>query len=171
TEAAPASRIPRIQQQPAPPSEPAAPDPQVEARMAEEAIRKAEKRFAEGKFWDAIQLLEPAVPRVEGKLKHKSRVLLARAYFKNPHWGKRAEELLQTVVHEEPRYVDAYFVLGTIYKHGNLRSRALGMFRKVLELKPEHEEAAAEVAALGPDEAAAEGSEGGGLLKKLFGRT
>jgi len=168
-----AARMPRAQPAASAAGEAPAPDPQIDVRLAEEAIRKAEKRFIEEKFWDAIQLLEPAIPRVQGKVKHRARVLLARSYLKNPHWVKRAEELLQTVVHDEPKYVDAYFVLGTIYKNGNLRSRALNMFRKVLELKPEHEEAAAEAAALGPgaDEPSAESSEGGGLLKKLFGRT
>jgi len=41
------------------------------------------------------------------------------------------------------------------------------MFRKVAELKPDHEEAAAELSALGPEP---EVPESGGLLKKLFGR-
>jgi hypothetical protein len=41
------------------------------------------------------------------------------------------------------------------------------MFRKVLELKPENEEAQAELAALGPEP---ETTESRGFLKKLFGR-
>ena len=41
------------------------------------------------------------------------------------------------------------------------------LFRKVLELKPEHEEAATELAALGPEP---EVEDSGGFLKKLFGR-
>jgi hypothetical protein len=44
------------------------------------------------------------------------------------------------------------------------------MLRKVLELKPEHDEAAVELAALTADEADA-APEGRGLLKKLFGKT
>jgi tetratricopeptide (TPR) repeat protein len=147
-------------------------DPQFEARMVEETIRRAEKRFVEEKFWDVIQLLEPTIPKATGKQQQRARVLLARAYLKNPHWVKRAEEMLQTVVHDDPKCADAYFVLGNIYKGSGLKSRAITMYRKVVELRPESEEAAAEVAALGgrADEQAPESSEGG-LLKKLFGRT
>ncbi len=173
-----ASRTPRAPSAPAPSSGPAeapgAADPSLEARLVDDAIRKAEKRFAEEKYWDAIQLLEPVVPRAQAKLKQKARVLLARAYLKNPHWVKRAEEMLQTVVHDDPRCADAYVVLGHIYKSGGLKSRALSMFRKALELRPDSEELAAEVAALGGtgEEPSPEGGEsGGGLLKKLFGRT
>jgi len=41
------------------------------------------------------------------------------------------------------------------------------MFRKVVELRPDHEAALAELAALGPEP---EATESGGFLKKLFGR-
>jgi hypothetical protein len=63
--------------------------------------------------------------------------------------------------------VDAYLALGQLYKAGGLRSRAVSMFRKVLELKPENEEALAELSAAAPEP---EATETGGFLKKLFGR-
>jgi hypothetical protein len=51
-----------------------------------------------------------------------------------------------------------------------MRSRALSMFRKALEARPDFEQAATELAGLAPEEP--EGpSEGGGLLKKIFGRS
>jgi hypothetical protein len=65
--------------------------------------------------------------------------------------------------------VDAHFALGQIYKNGGLRSRATSMLRKVLELRPEHEEAAAALGEIAPEQGAAT-AEGGGLLKKLFGK-
>jgi tetratricopeptide (TPR) repeat protein len=158
----------------APPPEPP-PDPQAELRMAEESVRKAEKRFREEQYWDAIQLLEPAIPKLEGRPRSRARVLLARCYTKNPHWMKRAEEVLQNVVQEDPKLADAYYVLGTIYRAGGLKSRAVSMLRKTVELKPDHEDAARELSEIapGPEETASTPpeTEGGGFLKKLFGRS
>ncbi len=65
------------------------------------------------------------------------------------------------MVREDPANVDAHYELGLIYKAGGLAARAQAMFRRVVELRPDHREAAAE---LGP------GDGGGGLLKRLFGR-
>ena len=163
------ARAPRTPSQPAAP-EPPAGDPVLEMRIAAESIRKAEMHFLEEKYWDAIQLLEKAIPAVDGKLKQRARVLLARAYVKNPKWVKRAEDVLQTVVREDARNVDAYFQLGELYRNGGLRSRALTMFRKVVELKPDHEEALVQVATLTPQDTEPP-QEGGGILKKIFGRS
>jgi tetratricopeptide (TPR) repeat protein len=87
---------------------------------------------------------------------------------------KQAEQLLLTVTHEDHGYAEPYFVLGTIYKASGLRARAISMFKKAVELKPEHEEAAAELRALAPEpepeEQVEEPPPSGGLLKKLFRR-
>jgi hypothetical protein len=153
---------------PSAPAAPEGPDPQQEARQAEEAIRKAARSVAAEKYWEAIQLLEPAIGRVEGKVRQNGRVLLAKAYMKNPNWVKQGEELLLAVVQDDPRHMEAYMLLGNLYKSGGLRSRALSMFRKVLDLNPEHREAAAQLAEIAPDEP--EPGAGGGFIKKIFGR-
>jgi tetratricopeptide (TPR) repeat protein len=146
-------------------------DPEAEARQAEEAVRAGAKLFEQEKYWDTIQLLEPLVPKAQGKTKNKVRVLLARSYMKNPKWIKRAEEQLQTVVREEATNVDAHFLLGTLYKGSGLKSRAIHAFEKVLELKADHEQAAAELATLAPvTDGEAPPSGGGGILKKLLRR-
>ena len=77
----------------------------------------------------------------------RARLVLAKAYLKNPKWVKRAEETLLGIVHDDAQNVEAHYLLGTIYRDRGLKSRATTMFRKVLELKPDHEEA---LAALGP---------------------
>jgi tetratricopeptide (TPR) repeat protein len=152
-------------------AQPEAPaDPAAESRLAEESVRRAERYLIEEKFWDAIQLLEPAIPAATGKWKSRARLGLARAYLKNPLWLKRAEEQLQSIVREDVHNPEAYFLLGTLYKQGGLRSRAVSMFRKALEAKPDHEQAASELGALEPQDAAPP-PESGGLLKKLFGRS
>jgi hypothetical protein len=149
----------------APPPAPAA-DPEAVVRAAEVQVRLAEKLFENEKYWDAIQALEPAVPVVTGKMRQRARILLSRAYLKNPNWVKRAEEALLAAVQEDPQNVDGHFLLGKIYKERGLKTRALTMFRKVLELKPDHEEAAAELVEAEPEPK----PEGGGFMKKIFGK-
>lgn len=161
-----ASRAPRTPSGPAA-NPAAAADPELEATVAEESVKRGEEYLAEGKYWDAIRLLEPAVNALSGTWKVRARLALARAYLKNPHWVKRAEDVLHAITREDGRSAEAFFLLGRLYKQGGLRSRAASMFRKALEAKPDHEQAAAELAAPPPEQTA----EGGSILKKLFGRS
>jgi hypothetical protein len=125
-------------------------DPQQEAEEAAQAIRKGSESLAQERYWEAIQLFETAIPRAEGASKQQARVLLARAYAKNPGWVKQGEELLLAVLREEPDHRDALLQLGKIYKGQGLRSRALSTLRRVLDLDPAHEEARSLVAELAP---------------------
>jgi serine/threonine protein kinase len=133
------------------PSAPAPPlpvDPSVAVEAAMESIRQAERLLKEEKFWDAIQLLEPAIGRVEGAPRLRAKVALAQAYMKNPKWLKRAEEVLHGVLRENPGHADAYVVLGSIYRAGGLVGRAAATYRKALELQPGHPKAVQELATL-----------------------
>lgn len=135
-----------------------------------EALRQGEMRFAEEKYYDVIQLMEPYLEATKGKGLQKVRLLLARAYAKNPNWVKRAEEELQKVVRDEPGSAEAYMQLGGIYKRGGLKTRATAMFRKALELDPNNVDAERELHALGPSEPTPPPDKGG-LLKKIFGKS
>ena len=127
--------------------------------MSGEAINRAERLVAEGKVWDAIQLLQVAIPRMYGrKQKEKARVLLAKAYIKNPNWVKRGEEMLQSVLRDDPQNAEAFYALGMLYKESGMNSRAVTMFRRALELNPQHRGAQAELSSLSSP------------LRKLFGR-
>jgi curved DNA-binding protein CbpA len=137
-----------------------------EAEMAAESIRQAARSVAEERYWEAIQLLESAISRAEGNMKQQGRVLLAHAYSKNPIWVKQGEELLQTVLQEDPQNVEAYLLLGGIYRSGRLKSRAAAMFQKVLELSPGHEEALAQLAEIDAD--ASRPADREGFIKRLF---
>jgi cytochrome c-type biogenesis protein CcmH/NrfG len=130
-------------------------------------VPNATRLIKDEKYWDAIQVLEPALPFLEGPARLKARVLLARAYLKNPNWVRQAETTLREVLREKPDLAEAHVVLGQVYRATNLRSRALASYRKALELEPKNEEAHAEIAALGePDEAPPPSS----LRSKLFGK-
>jgi len=181
--AARAPRFPRAQGEPgtppqgspaspaagAAPQPPPAPDKTQESRRAFEAMIAAEKHMEQGKFWDAIQLLEHAVQWLEGRNLTRARVALGRSYAKNPNWAKQAETILKTAIASEPKSADAHFVLGELYARQGLRSRAASAFRRVLEIQPDRQDAADALAALGPDEPE-EPEDEGGFLKKIFGK-
>jgi tetratricopeptide (TPR) repeat protein len=132
--------------------------------LPEDALFKARLLLSLARYSEAIQVLESRVPQMEERRhQHKGRILLAKAYAQNPSSVRRAEETLQIVVREDPANVDAHYELGLLYKAGGLAARAQAMFRRVLELRPDHREAAAE---LGPAQAPGASS----LLKRLFGR-
>ena len=69
-------------------------------------------------------------------------------------------------MHDDPQNVEAHFLLGTLYQQSGLKSRANSMFKKVLEVKPDHEEARAALGEAAPVRPEPPG--GGGLLGKLF---
>jgi tetratricopeptide (TPR) repeat protein len=146
-------------------------DLEEEGLVAEESIRKAAKLFEQEKYWDAIQLLQHAIERVQGKTRLRGQLTLARCYAKNPKWAKEAETVLLTATRESPEAVDAWALLGEIYAQKGLRTRALTMYRKARELKPDHEDAARYLAANAPEPELPQDEKVSGLLGRLFGRS
>jgi cytochrome c-type biogenesis protein CcmH/NrfG len=80
---------------------------------------------------------------------------------------RRAEETLLATTREDPKAVDAWALLGQVYADKGLSSRAQSMFRKALELKPDHEEALQFLATVAP-ETPETPEPAPGLLRKLF---
>lgn len=155
---------PEVAVEPPPPA-PTPADPAQDALAVQEALRKAQYYFEKDKCWDAIQLLEPVLTLAQGKPLQRVRVLLSKAYLKNPKWVKQAEQTLQTVIREDPKDIEANFLLGTIYKASGLRSRATHAFQRVLELNADHERANAELAELAVPEQLERPT---GLLRKIL---
>jgi hypothetical protein len=164
TEHAAAGPPPAPAAEPRPPSAPPPPPAAApEFVPPEETLLRAQLLIAQARYWDAIQVLEAAVPHMApARHQNRGRILLARAYAKNPNWLRRAEETLQDVVRQDPANVDAHFELGLVYKASGRAARAQAQFRRVVELRPDHREAAIELGPPGPG--------GGGILKRLFGR-
>jgi tetratricopeptide (TPR) repeat protein len=154
---------------PEPEAPPTPVDPEEEALRAEESIRKAAKLFEQEKYWDAIQLLEPAIDAARGKARLRGQLILAQCRAKNPKWAKEAESVLLTATREAPQAVDAWVLLADLYAKKGMRTRAVTMYRRVLELKPDQEEAARYVAANAPAPEPPP-DEGSGLLARLFRR-
>jgi tetratricopeptide (TPR) repeat protein len=142
--------------------------PEPPREPAEESIRRAAKLVEQEKYWDAIQLLQPAIDAVQGKTRLRGQLTLARCYAKNPKWAKEAESVLLAATRETPEAVDAWALLGELYAQKGLRTRAVTMYRKALELQPDHEEAAQFVAANAPVAEPPEDEGGSGLLGRLF---
>ena len=142
--------------EPSPDVEPRLDPPPAEAagREPAEAIREAEGLLAQARFSDAAARVEPVLGRVEGPLKTRASVLLARAYLADPQRRARAEAVLLDLVREAPDCTPAYLFLGTFYRRENQPDRARSMYRKALELEPGHRGAKAELKALGDEPAA-----------------
>jgi curved DNA-binding protein CbpA len=136
----------------------ATPDP------GDETLQKAEQLLSEARFWDAIQILEAEIPRLQPQgRRHRGEILLARAYARNPKWVRRAERTLQGVVREDSTNAEAHYQLGLLYKAGGLSARAQSMFRKAAELRPGYREVKAEISPPEGPEARR------GLLRRFFG--
>jgi hypothetical protein len=147
-----------------------APDPGEEAKRMETAILRAERLYDKERYWDAIQLVEPILVRVPPKMRVRAHLVLARAYLKNPNWTRRGEETLLAALRYDHEAAEAYALLGTLYKDRGLRARAAGMFKRVLQLRPDDEETKRHLAELQPD-SPPPADAGGGLLKKFFRRS
>jgi curved DNA-binding protein CbpA len=137
-----------------PPEPEAPPPPPMDAGEGDllapyDALVQAEAEFAEGRYWDALQVVEVLMPGLTGRLRLRAQVLRARIYAKNAKWRHEAEEELKQVVAADPANSDAFFLLGEIYEEAALGGRAAAMYRKVLGLRPRHAGALARLAALG----------------------
>jgi hypothetical protein len=150
----------------APAAPPPRPAPPPEYVPPEEVLYQVRQLLSQARYWDAIQILESTLPGMEPRTQqHRGRLLLAKAYSKNPNWLRRAEETLQQLVREDPTNADAHFELGMIYKTSGFPTRAQAMFKRTLELRPGHKEASAELGI--PTDT---GTPRPGLLKRLFKR-
>jgi hypothetical protein len=133
------ARIPSAAPMVAPPPAPELP--------TDESLRTAEEALAE-RPWETLAILENLVPHTTGTLRSRARLLRARALLKSPASLRTAEVELREIVEEDPGCVDAWFALGGFYKDRGLEARAASMFRKVLEVRPRHRRATAELEAI-----------------------
>jgi len=105
-----------------------------EPELPEDTIARAAECVVRERYWEALPLLERAIPRASGGVRQRGRVLLARIYARDPDWVGQAEELLLSVLQDEPGNTDVHFYLGLIYEHQGLVERAQAAFRRILEL-------------------------------------
>ncbi len=99
-------------------------------------LRRAEQLMKQEQWFEALQLMEEALPFTEGKQKARVRLTMARVYLRNPRWTKDAETMLVQVIRNEPSNVEAHVLLAALYAHGRLKSRAMPLLEKALQLEP-----------------------------------
>ncbi len=122
-------------QAPAPEPERPTFDPRL---LPESILANADELFRQAAYWEAIQQLEPMIPRATGQTRENAQLLLAQAYLKNPKWTRRAEAVLQALLAKNPRHVPAHLQLADIYRASALLSRARAAYEKVLEIEPDN---------------------------------
>jgi serine/threonine protein kinase len=137
---------------PEPPPPPPRADPlddETAARLSQKVALQGKALLADGKFWDAIQVLEGGLHLAPGTRSNQSlRVLLAQATGKNPRWRKRAEEMLVELSREKPPPLEALLALSAFYEEEGFKARAAAQLRRVVELQPGHADALARLKAL-----------------------
>jgi tetratricopeptide (TPR) repeat protein len=149
-----------------PPKPPTASEKAHDAWLARDKLPEAEAHFEAGRYWDAIHVVEEILGQLSGPDRLRARVLLARAQMRNPHWVRRAEASLQEVLAEHPRSLEACLALAELYQANALRSRAVAMFQRALEIEPGNRVASDGLSALkgtAPEES-------GTLFKRIFRR-
>lgn len=128
-------------------------------KKAEIKFRQAKTLYAQGRYEDALFLLDEAI-RYK-KTKADFFLLLAMTESKIPAYSKRAEEHFLKAIGLEPWNAEGYVGLGILYKAEGLILKATKMFQKALEVDADHDLARRELKALGKG-----GKKGG--LKGLF---
>jgi len=144
-------RAPETPKAPGPEQAPEPERPACDPRLLPESIlAKAEELFRDANYWEAIQQLEPLIPRLRDATRERAQLLLAQCYLKNPKWTRRAEGVLQALLAKNVRHVPAQLQLADIYSSSGLASRAKAAYEKVLELDPDNVQAAKALGLLDP---------------------
>jgi tetratricopeptide (TPR) repeat protein len=132
----------------------------------ESRLLRAEEALGASQPWEAIRLLEEAVPAAPAGLKVRAYVLLGRAYAARER-PREAEKALQAALQADPRSLSACLALGRFYRDQGLVKRARGMFERALEIDAGQSDAMRELSAL-PDDAP-DSPPKGSLLSRLRG--
>jgi hypothetical protein len=161
------------------PAAPEAAQPGTPAAVAltpeqlEKAVATGEELVTDGQYGEAMQAIEPVVHRIDGPLRVRALMALARASRRYPEKLRQAEGHLQEVLRDHADFLDgtveleALLLLADIYKASALPVRAAATYRKVLAIQPGNRRANRELAALeGPSPPPPGGGSLLGFLKK-----
>lgn len=111
-------------------------------KLAEQYHHKAREYFAEKDFHNCIQFCKLSIKFNASNAAAYS--LMGTALAKNPskRWQRMAEEALQKACDLDPWNAQAHLDLGRFYGENGLDSRARRCYEKVLQIVPNHAEAA-----------------------------
>lgn len=115
-------------------------------KKADTKFRQAKTLYSQGRFEDAIVLLEEVVRL--NKTKGGYFLLLALTETKIPAFRRKAEENFQKAIELEPWNPEGYVGLGILYKQEGMNLKATRLFQKALEYDSDHETARKELETL-----------------------
>lgn len=136
------------------------------SKNAEIRYRQGKTLFNQGRYEEAVSLMEEAVRLKDDKGDYY--LLLALAQSKIPALSKRAEKSYVKAVELEPWNPEGLVGLGLLYKREGLLARAKKQFEKAVEVDPEHKTARQELRILSGNVDEKKGLMGI-LTKDLFG--
>ena len=116
------------------------------AKKADTKFRQAKTLYSQGRFEDAVVLLEEAVRL--SKTKGGYFLLLALTETKIPAFRRKAEEHFQKAIELEPWNPEGFVGLGILYRQEGMNLKATKLFQKALEYDSDHETARKELEAL-----------------------
>ena len=115
-------------------------------KKADTKFRQAKTLYGQGRYEDAITLLEEAVRL--NRLKGGYFLLLALTEMKIPSLRKQSEQNFLKAIELEPWNPEGYVGLGILYKTVGMTLKATRQFQKALEYDGEHETALRELESL-----------------------
>lgn len=132
----------------------------------ESRLLRAQEALAARQPWEAIRLLEEAIPAAAGALKVRAQVLLGRAYGERER-PRESEKVLLEALQGDPRCLAACLLLARLYRERGMVKRARSLFERALDIDPDQAEAQRELTSLG---GAPPGPGSGSLLSRLRDR-
>lgn len=114
-----------------------------QTRTAEIKFRQAKTLYNQGRFEDALVLLEETLRLSKGKGDYY--LLLAMTESKIPFFRKKAEKDFLNAVEMEPWNPEGFVGLGLLYKQEGLFTKASKQFKKALEIDSDHSAARKEL--------------------------
>jgi tetratricopeptide (TPR) repeat protein len=115
-------------------------------KKADTKSRQAKTLYSQGRFEDAVVLLEEAVRL--NKTKGGYFLLLALTETKIPAFRRKAEEHFVKAIELEPWNPEGYVGLGMLYRLEGMTMKATKQFQKALEYDADHETALKELESL-----------------------
>jgi curved DNA-binding protein CbpA len=115
-------------------------------KTADTKFRQAKTLYGQGRYEDAVILLEEAIRL--NKTKGDYYLLSALTQMKIPAFRKKSEEHFLKAIELEPWNPECYVGLGILYKQEGMTLKATKLFQKALEYDDEHETALRELEAL-----------------------
>ena len=115
-------------------------------KKADTKFRQAKTLYSQGRFEDAIVMLEEVIRL--NKTKGAYFLLLALTEMKIPSFRRKAEEHFLKAIELEPWNPECYVGLGLLYRQEGMNLKATKQFQKALEYDEEHEGALRELETL-----------------------